>query len=169
MNQVSWVDRTKVSETVCRVLGHRSHHDGLCRTLCSWRPVRPKQGTCGRTGAVCVFETGFENKTYWCFVLRAYNELPQPTDVETSGPEYDVPDNEATTETFSPRLSGLVVGKASKSMEPHQETPLLRGTVPIQHERGVIFTEDVELRIAELPNWKPRIVISRRTLEFGDE
>lgn len=105
----------------------------------------------------------------WCNVPRTYDELTQQTEAQAADPEYGVPDNEATTVTFSPRSGEVVVGKASEFAELDPDATLRRGTVPVQHERNVIFAHEVELRIAELPAWKPRIVISPRILEIGDE
>ena len=45
----------------------------------------------------------------------------------------------------------------------------LRGVVAVSHPREVIFTKDVEFRLRDLPSWKPRAYIDRRTLEAFDE
>ena len=41
----------------------------------------------------------------------------------------------------------------------------LRGIVVVPVKRKVLFSDRVELRISELPRWKPEIILDDRTLE----
>ena len=50
---------------------------------------------------------------------------------------------------------------------PHKEPEPMRerGVFCLKYHRKVLFTKLVTLKTADLPRWKPKIVIDRRTLE----
>ena len=52
---------------------------------------------------------------------------------------------------------------------PEPEPTTWRGVFAPTHSREVLFSQQVEIRTADLPRWKPHITIGRRTLERDDE
>jgi hypothetical protein len=43
-----------------------------------------------------------------------------------------------------------------------------RGVFAPEHTREILFTDVTELRVAELPRWRPRVTIDRRSLARDD-
>jgi hypothetical protein len=54
-----------------------------------------------------------------------------------------------------------------KESEP--DSKLWRGIFNPIYDRKVLFSEEVVLRIADLPRWQPKVMIDRRTLERENE
>lgn len=50
-----------------------------------------------------------------------------------------------------------------------EEEPIWRGIFPLSHSTKVLFSKDLEVKVDELPAWKPRVVIDRYRLEDDDE
>ena len=53
--------------------------------------------------------------------------------------------------------------------EADTESRPWRGVFVVASEREVLFTHEVELRTAELPEWEPEIILNRRWLSTEDE
>jgi len=77
-------------------------------------------------------------------------------------------------ETREQRLEGNPEIKAKLSQpslwqHPEPDSSVWRGVFsPLYHPK-VLFSEQIEVRTADLPRWKPRITIDRRTLMRGDD
>jgi hypothetical protein len=52
---------------------------------------------------------------------------------------------------------------------PEPEPTTWRGVFAPTHSREVLFSQQVEIRTADLPRWKPHITIDRRMLERDDK
>lgn len=50
-----------------------------------------------------------------------------------------------------------------------EEEPIWRGIFPLSHSTKVLFSKDVEVKVDELPAWKPHVVIDSYRLEDDDE
>jgi hypothetical protein len=44
-----------------------------------------------------------------------------------------------------------------------------RGVSPICIDRPMLFTKQVNMRLEDLPKWKPQVIITRRVLAEGDD
>jgi len=77
-------------------------------------------------------------------------------------------------ETLEGGLQGNpeIKAKLSRSdlwQHPEPDSSVWRGVFsPLYHPK-VLFSEQLEVRTADLPRWKPRIIIDRRTLTRGDD
>ncbi|KPJ58594.1 MAG: hypothetical protein AMJ42_02990 [Deltaproteobacteria bacterium DG_8] len=51
-----------------------------------------------------------------------------------------------------------------------EPTPMIwRGVYSPPYKRQVLFSQEVTIRTADLPRWKPKVIIDRRTLDRSDE
>lgn len=64
-------------------------------------------------------------------------------------------------------LAEMLATSTRQETEPPES--MWRGVFAVQYERREIFTQRVELRVSELPRWRPQVIIPRRTLEAPDE
>lgn len=71
-------------------------------------------------------------------------------------------------ETGSAGGAAIMTGSALLDVEPEPDPRVWRGVFVVDAPRKVLFTKRVHVKIADLPRWKPHIVIDRRTLERGD-
>src|SRR5947209_2286338 len=55
---------------------------------------------------------------------------------------------------------------ASVATSEEVEEAALRGLVPIESDREVIFTDTIQARIQDLPKWQPQVIVNRPD---GDE
>ncbi|MDY7014015.1 MAG: hypothetical protein SVX43_10545 [Cyanobacteriota bacterium] len=51
----------------------------------------------------------------------------------------------------------------------NEDEQIWRGTFPLSHRAKILFSEEIEVKIDELPAWKPHIVIDSYRLEDDDE
>jgi hypothetical protein len=60
---------------------------------------------------------------------------------------------------------------STPTLVPHPEPDprIWRGVFSPSYHFEVLFSQQVEVRTAELPRWRPRITIDRRTLARGDD
>ena len=64
-------------------------------------------------------------------------------------------------------LAEMLASSVTQQAEPVEST--WRGVFSVQHKRTLIFTQVLELRIRDLPRWKPQVFVSRRVREATDE
>ena len=81
------------------------------------------------------------------------------------GDEFDYPGKPVSP--FAAIVMALVSRERSIP-HPFGEMVRLRGVVNIQHHRKTLFSLLMDLRINELPKWKPQVTISRHVLEEDD-
>ncbi len=72
-----------------------------------------------------------------------------------------------------PMLSSVAIptsGSDSSPAGPEQidEVERLRGVVALPHQRGILFSDEVELDTATLPRWRPQINVDERRLADND-
>jgi len=107
-------------------------------------------------------------QSLWYVIYRSFNEIARLSDIEAPGAGFDRTANYAATEAFASTLADLLSAHQSSSPGPEGDDAQ-RGTFCVHHERKVIFSQNVEFHLQQLPRWKPRIAIDRRTTEIDDD
>lgn len=107
-------------------------------------------------------------QSLWYVMYRAFNEVARLSDIETPGTDLTHTANHAATEAFASTVADFVSVRPTE--RPTCETDDSQvGTFRVHHEREVIFSREVEFHLQQLPRWKPRIALDRRTIDTDDD
>ena len=110
-----------------------------------------------------------ETRDFWCVVANVRNQVIHLADYEVDDQRFDYASDPAVTET----LSEDPWHQFSRSMEVgpvrQQEVESLRGTLALSLGHKVLFSQEVEVEIEQLPRLQPRVVLGRRVLEADNE
>jgi hypothetical protein len=70
----------------------------------------------------------------------------------------------------NPPIEEAVNEPTCKSNEDEgEQEDICRGVFPLTNSVKTIFSEDIEIKIKELPSWKPNIVVNVYHFEDDDE
>jgi hypothetical protein len=58
-------------------------------------------------------------------------------------------------------VSGAIASFGGSMQETGSEAPLWRGTYCLAHGEKILFSQDIEFKTADLPRWKPRVLMNR--------
>jgi hypothetical protein len=125
----------------------------------------------------------FAPLSYWPMLERGSHPEPRSSRVIRlfiGGKEHTDEWPMETQEAIKRRLTffadcdpaGSVESHVTYSIDPEYPEPeptTWRGVFAPTHSREVLFSQQIEIRTADLPRWKPHITIDRRTLERDDE
>lgn len=101
-----------------------------------------------------------------CGVLfKELTSMAGLSDIEAPGSDFDCTANQAVTEAFSVTLAEFLSAQSTEIEDEFNQG----GTFTVQHRREVLFTEEMELRLQDLPRRKPRLDLDIQVAEDNGE
>lgn len=103
-------------------------------------------------------------QSLWYVAHHANNEISGLRDIEAPTTDFDYTANHAATAAFAATLAELLPDATAA-----EDDFDYGGIFTVHHKRDLLFTEEREFRLQDLPRWKPHIVLDTHVPDDDDE